>query len=96
MCLGWIFFRAVGFPDALTTLRSFTLFHSPGTQAIGRSLAWIFPVLAVVHWRASRGHFSGWWRGLPDWAFAAVYGVLTAVAVTCVPVDAAPFIYFQF
>ena len=39
---------------------------------------------------------AGFWERLPDWAFAAVYGVAVAVTLLFVPQHYAPFIYFQF
>jgi hypothetical protein len=36
------------------------------------------------------------WRRGPDWAFAAAAGSAFAVALSFVPGDYTPFIYFQF
>jgi alginate O-acetyltransferase complex protein AlgI len=96
VCVAWIFFRAVDLGHAVTALRSFVLFQSPGTQDLGAGMLLIVAALAVVHWLNSLGRFSEWWRRLPIPLFAAGYGCAAAVVILFVPPHYSPFIYFQF
>ena len=109
VCVTWIFFRAQpirdattravtesGFEVATTLLKSFVLFQANGPRNFTRWPFALFAVLALVHWLCSRGLLATWWRRLPAWAFSAVLGAGTAVALCFVPARYKAFIYFQF
>jgi alginate O-acetyltransferase complex protein AlgI len=109
ICVTWIFFRsqpvfdpkthalkATGFKVARTVLDSFVLFDRHGSRSFTYDCLGLFVVLAVMHWLASRGIFARFFRGLPPWAFAALLGAGTALALLFVPTKYKPFIYFQF
>lgn len=96
VCITWIFFRATDLASALAVVRSFVFFDSPGTRDLGVGALWIFIPLALVHWVAYRGGLSHWWRRIPAWSFAGIYGVVVALVVPFVPLGYTPFIYFQF
>ena len=96
VCVGWIFFRAVGFENGWTVLRAFVLFDAPGTDSLGRFTILVVPALALAHWIAYRRLGHGLWRSAPRWAFAFGYGCAVAVAFAFVATNAQPFIYFQF
>ncbi len=49
-----------------------------------------------MHWFNSRRLFAGAWKKGSDWAFAATYGGLVAVALAFTRTSVKPFIYFQF
>jgi D-alanyl-lipoteichoic acid acyltransferase DltB (MBOAT superfamily) len=95
-CIAWIFFRAGDLGDALVAARAFILFDSPGQSGFPPGLFVVFGLLAAVHlgfrWLGRRE----WWRPVPRLGFALLYGVLFALAVTFVPLEGRPFIYFQF
>jgi D-alanyl-lipoteichoic acid acyltransferase DltB (MBOAT superfamily) len=100
VCCAWIFFRAQSFGDAFILLKGFVLFQASGEWVLEPTLfAWI-AVLAVVHWLNSHRTLRrlGDWidTRVPDPAFAAGYGIATALALAFVPLRTAPFIYFQF
>ncbi len=96
VCLAWIFFRAQSFADAATLLRGFVLFDGgTGLTLSPWLLAWP-ATLAPIHWLCAHGVPRRWLRMTPDWAFAAGYGVATAVALAFAPMRTDPFIYFQF
>ena len=65
------------------------------TSASDASRLWIVVGLAVVHVVASRGWAGAFWRALPSWGFALVYGALFGLAVNFIS-GAQAFIYFQF
>ena len=108
ICITWIFFRSqdikdadghvtrTGFKTASTILDSFVLFDSHGKRAFAVESLWVFAALAAVHWLNSRGMLATWWRRIPSWAFAALLGAGTAVALFFVPAKYKAFIYFQF
>ena len=72
------------------------LFDSHGKRAFAVESLWVFAALAAVHWLNSRGMLATWWRRIPSWAFAALLGAGTAVALFFVPAKYKAFIYFQF
>ncbi len=97
VCLGWIFFRAATFDDALHFLSAFGSDWSLGP--------WLTPTLLVVlalgllaQWtpRAAIDAFCRRFASLP----AAIQGASFAVAIVLIdalgPAGVAPFIYFQF
>jgi hypothetical protein len=67
-----------------------------GKRTFTSECIWFFIALAALHWVASRGIFGSWFRRLPAWAFSALLGAGTALALLFVPTKYKPFIYFQF
>ncbi len=109
VCITWIFFRAQpirdatthaiqqsGFEVARTLLKSFVLFQSNGPRDFTRWPFAFLAALALVHWLCSRRLLATWWRRLPAWAFSALLGAGTALALCFVPAKYKAFIYFQF
>ena len=109
VCITWVFFRAQpirdatthairqsGFDVASTVLQSFVLFQSHGSRKFTHWPFALLAVLAILHWLCSRGFLATWWRRLPAWAFSALLGAGTAVALCFVPAKYKAFIYFQF
>ncbi len=96
VCVAWIFFRAQTFGGAMDTFRAFVLLRSPGTESLPARLLAIFALLAVVHWIATTWSYDDLWRRAPAPVFSVAYGALFAIALGLVPLQARPFIYFQF
>jgi len=96
VCVAWIVFRAPDMPRALTALRSFALFESPGSVRLPATGFLLFAALAGAHYVAHRHPVTAVWRRMPGWAFSGAYGAAAALALAFVPVQYKPFIYFQF
>ena len=96
VCVAWVFFRSSDFATASVVLKAFVLFQADGVQSVGLDLAWVLPCLVVAHWVAYNGFFARRLQELADWTFAAGYGFVTTLAITIVPSNYHPFIYFQF
>ena len=98
VCVCWVFFRAPDLATVRAVLRPFVLFRADGAQRLPGegALTGLFGASRLVHWLNARQTFAGLWERLPDWAFAAVYGVAVGLALLFVPQHYAPFIYFQF
>jgi alginate O-acetyltransferase complex protein AlgI len=95
-CWTGIFFRALDFDRTLITLKAFTFFSSPGQADVKVDVVWVLIPLILIHWLAYRRAFTGWYRKLPDWAFASGIGVFVFLCFLLVPYNYEPFIYFQF
>ncbi|WP_293078483.1 MBOAT family O-acyltransferase [Moorena sp. SIO3H5] len=91
-----IFFRSEDFFSGLTIVKSFVFFNSPGTENLGLQAAWIFIPLVLLHWAAYKNWFTNWWRIVPNWSFAVIYGLFVSAILPLVRVAYQPFIYFQF
>jgi alginate O-acetyltransferase complex protein AlgI len=96
---GWVLFRSLDLPGAGSYLAGML----PGTAAsLGAalpfaSLWWAgLAVFAAVHVAMSRRLFAQPVERLPDWAFAAGYGLALALVAPWIATDFQPFIYFQF
>ncbi|MEL6879207.1 MAG: MBOAT family O-acyltransferase, partial [Cyanobacteria bacterium J06607_10] len=96
VCITWIFFRADSFASAVTVLRSFVLFSSPGVEQFSLQLLGVIFVLGCVHWLTSRRVWEQAIAPLPKQLFAVGYGFAAAIILTLVPVSYTAFIYFQF
>ncbi|GAB4302914.1 MAG: MBOAT family protein [Oscillatoriaceae cyanobacterium] len=96
VCLAWIFFRARDFHSAISTLQSFVLFHSNGTNQLDLNLLWVFAFFVLIHFATYRRLWHNWWHRIPGWSFAAFYGFAFSVALLFIAPNYAPFIYFQF
>jgi alginate O-acetyltransferase complex protein AlgI len=99
VCLAWIFFRAPSLDVALAAVRAAVLFDSPGTLELPARWLVFAGLLAVLQ---AAGHFRGrvtpadWRPHIPDWCFAAAYGMAFASLLLFAPERPVPFIYFQF
>jgi len=96
VCVAWIFFRAPTFDVAMQICRSVLLFDASGSVSIATSSLLVIAGLAAAHLAARTPAAASFARGLPTPVFAAGYAVLFALALAFAPVDAKPFIYFQF
>ncbi|MFO0945866.1 MAG: MBOAT family O-acyltransferase [Planctomycetota bacterium] len=94
--LTWVVFRAEDLNRALSMLRAVCLFDSPGPRMVDARALLVMPPLIAAHYLARRRTLAGTWERFPDYAFAAIYGVLWAIALLFTPLNAKPFIYFQF
>jgi alginate O-acetyltransferase complex protein AlgI len=94
--VGWVFFRATDFSNALAVLRGLS-----GAEFGADTLPvvlWLYLVAAfAVHLFAARGFVSSLaLERLPWPRFAVVYGVLTGATLLFVNTSYRAFIYFQF
>lgn len=96
VCFAWIFFRAKSFADVASIARAYVLFQDGGPKTLDPILLAVFGGLAAVYYLYHRGWPEHMMRRLPGWAFAVVYGAVTALALAFVPLRTDPFIYFQF
>ncbi|MFK8183705.1 MAG: MBOAT family protein [Phormidesmis sp.] len=96
VCITWVFFRADSFASAMTVLRSFVLFDSPGAQQLSVGVLGFIAVLLVLHWLTMQRVWTQAIAQLPTQLFAVGYGFAAAVILTLVPVGYTAFIYFQF
>jgi alginate O-acetyltransferase complex protein AlgI len=105
--LAWIFFRASSFEDAWTMTQAYVTWHSPGGKEIalwspvpewglGARAAAIFAPLLLVHVLAALGTAERLRRWLPSWLISLLFGAIAALALAFMPLQARPFIYFQF
>jgi len=96
VCVAWIFFRATSFEHATVMVRAFVTLDSPGAKSIAPdALLWLIP-LVVAHAAAALRLPDRIVGRSPDWGLALGYGVVAYLALLFLPLDTAPFIYFQF
>ncbi len=96
VALCWIFFRAHDFESALYMVRVFATGQATGMTQLPVTLFVVPFVLLGAHflWRRNAGEEKI--AALPDVVFTGILAVLTALAVSFIPMGYAPFIYFQF
>ncbi|MGK0263496.1 MAG: alginate O-acetyltransferase complex protein AlgI [Planctomycetota bacterium] len=105
--LAWIYFRASTFTDAWTMTRAWVLWDSPGTKTVqlwspdpswdaGYRLLLLVAPLLVLHIMTSCNLHIFLRRLLPAWLITLLLGMLAAIALAFMPLEARPFIYFQF
>ncbi|MBH8578101.1 MBOAT family protein [Nostocaceae cyanobacterium CENA369] len=90
------FFGSRDLITALKIEKSFLFFTSLGSQNLNLQIAWIFVPLTILHWAAYKGWFTQWWRKIPSWSFAIVFGVLVSGLFRLAAINPQPFVYFQF
>ena len=104
----WIFFRAQTFDQSWTMLKAWLWFESPGVKVVklwspdpetwslfGASMLLLLPLLALHIATHLRTHL--WLRGkMPAWLVTLLFGVIAALSLAFMPLQARPFIYFQF
>lgn len=96
--LSWAAFRAESFSDMLTVWHAFTLTREggPGTLPV-----WVFAVPGLIALDAWLGGRAGTppprlaWLRRPSVYWGGL-GALTAILLALYPLEAAPFVYFQF
>lgn len=105
--LAWIYFRAANFGDAWVMTKAWVLWQSPGEKTVElwspiaawpvehRILLLTVPLL-VLHVLTNWGVHRFCRRVLPAWLVTMLFGVLSAIALSFMPIEARPFIYFQF
>jgi alginate O-acetyltransferase complex protein AlgI len=105
--LAWIFFRAADFGKAWIMAKAWLFCGAPGQKVVqiwspipDWSLVTRFGVLMapllVLHVLANVKSYL-WLRAhLPSWLVTLLFGAVAAIALSCVPLQARPFIYFQF
>jgi alginate O-acetyltransferase complex protein AlgI len=105
--LAWIFFRARTWEDSWVMAKAWLFLGSPGAKEVdlGASLVdWplgvrcsvVLGALFALHFAASRRWHEAIRRALPSWLVTLLFGAIAAIALSCVPLQARPFIYFQF
>lgn len=105
--LAWIFFRAASFADAWTMTKAWVLLQSSGTKVVslwspmwdwglGLRVAVLLSPLVVLHVLTHWNTHLFLRRVLPAWLVTLTFGVLSALALSAMPLHARPFIYFQF
>jgi alginate O-acetyltransferase complex protein AlgI len=105
--LAWIFFRAQSFADAWTMAKAWLWFESPGQKVVPvwsviegagplTSLCMLLAPLLVLHVLAAAGVPERLRRLLPSPLVSLLFGVIAALALAGMPLQAKPFIYFQF
>jgi alginate O-acetyltransferase complex protein AlgI len=105
--LAWIFFRARTWEDSWVMAKAWLFLGSPGAKEVdlgvslvdwplGVRCAVVFGALFALHFAASRRWHEAIRRALPSWLVTLLVGAIAAIALSCVPLQARPFIYFQF
>lgn len=98
-CVGWVFFRAQTFGVAFDILgRMFRPVAGAAPSALVPALLLVMFAYDLVAYRAETADWDleGFWLGLPAWARVGVYAAALVVILVFTPMDARPFIYFQF
>ncbi len=92
----WIFFRSETFEKAWLICKSYILWDTEGARQLPTRLIWVLTGLLAVHFIARKGWVQPLIKRLPNWAFAVLMGVLSALALHFAATNTQPFIYFQF
>ncbi|MFO1029933.1 MAG: MBOAT family O-acyltransferase [Planctomycetota bacterium] len=103
----WIFFRAPSFEQAWPMLKAWLWFESSGTKEVAiwsPVVSWTLPVRCVVlltplllcHLAVSRNVHLKLRAVLPPLLVTLLFGVIAELALAFMPLQARPFIYFQF
>ncbi|MFN7587051.1 MAG: MBOAT family O-acyltransferase [Planctomycetota bacterium] len=105
--LAWIFFRASNFEQAWTMAKAWLWWESPGTKEVFvwtpvrewetwlRFTVLVAPLLVLHVLSSLKVHYAVQ-RLLPAVVVTFLFGVVAAIALAFVPLEARPFIYFQF
>jgi alginate O-acetyltransferase complex protein AlgI len=105
--LAWIFFRAQTFDQSSTMAKAWLWFESPGQKTVAlwspvadwgllaRALVVLLPLLGL-HLMANGNLHLTLRRVLPAWLVTLLFGVVFQLALVFMPLQARPFIYFQF
>ncbi len=105
--LAWIFFRATTFEHAWTMAKAWLWWESPGTKEVFvwtpvrewetwlRFTVLVAPLLVLHVLSSLKVHYAVQ-RLLPAVVVTFLFGVVAAIALAFVPLEARPFIYFQF
>lgn len=94
--VGWIFFRATSFGDAVPMLKAFLFCGAEGEKHLDPRLLYAVIPMAFVHWIARRKLIAPAVSKAPDWVFAAGLAVAIVLVLPFTSFDYKPFIYFQF
>ena len=102
-----IFFRAAEFPTAWTMAKAWLWWESPGAKVVelwSPTPGWTLPVrcvalatpLVLLHAAAAVGVHRRLRALLPAPLVTLLFGAIAALALAFMPLQARPFIYFQF
>ncbi|MEM7306301.1 MAG: MBOAT family O-acyltransferase [Planctomycetota bacterium] len=91
-----VFFRSGGLDHVVPYVTGMFGAGGPATDPVALRWAAVFPLFLVVHFAMYRRFLHDFFRRLPDWAFAAVYGVAAALVLPWASVGYQAFVYFQF
>lgn len=105
--LAWIYFRAASFGDAWLMTKAWILWQSPGEKVVelwpsgaewldGYRFLLIIGPLLIVHVLTSLNTHHLLRRWIPAVVVTLLFGALAALALSLMPLQARPFIYFQF
>jgi len=105
--LAWIYFRAANFTDAWVMTKAWVLWQSPGDKTVdlwtpvadwqvGYRILLLAGPLLVLHVMTYWNTHLFLRRVLPAWLITLLFGALSAIALSFMPLEARPFIYFQF
>lgn len=95
-CASSILFRSNDLATAMQVGKSFIFLNSPGYENLNIQVAWFLIPLFIMHWAAYKLDKIEWWQKIPNWSFAALFGVLVSVILRFVAMSPQPFVYFQF
>lgn len=105
--LAWIYFRASSLGDAWVMAKAWVLWHSPGGKVVelwplrvewldGYRFLMIIVPLLIVHVLTHLNTHHLLRRCIPAVVITLLFGALSALALSLMPLQARPFIYFQF
>ncbi|MEY4830717.1 MAG: hypothetical protein RLZZ562_2513 [Planctomycetota bacterium] len=105
--LAWIFFRARTFGEAWTMAKAWVVLESPGTKEVtlwswsAEHVMWerfaiLLVPLLVLHVLTNLNTHLWLRRVLPSPVVTLLLGCVSALALAFMPLEARPFIYFQF
>ncbi|MCA8949214.1 MAG: MBOAT family protein [Planctomycetes bacterium] len=105
--VAWIFFRAADFSDAWLMAKAWLIGESPGSKVVplwSPMASWgvwvrfgtLIAPLLVLHVLAANAVHLRLRAVLPVWLVTLLFGVLAGLALAFMPLQARPFIYFQF
>ena len=94
--LSAVFFRSGGLDKVVPYMTGMFGVAVPATVEVNVLWALVFPAFLVAHFVMYKRLLHDFFRGLPNWAFAAIYGVCVALVLPWVTVGYEAFIYFQF
>jgi alginate O-acetyltransferase complex protein AlgI len=95
-CLGLALFRSPTTHIAHEILRALSGRVGIAVSRADRFALGVAVLLASVHIFFRRYPVANWWRAMPAWRFAALYGITCALMLPLASVKYRPFYYFQF
>ena len=97
VCLCWVFFRAVTFPDAYEMLLGLAgLRSSPGELEIPAWSILVLPLMMLVQHLKQKYELTDRLAVMPAYGYTVIVALAVAFSITLMPIAYRPFIYFQF